>query len=174
MDPTTEMGPLTSRLHQERVLNFVKVAREENGEVLLGGRVPAATALQAGCFVEPTVVRARLTDRVCQEEVFGPFVTVTTFRDDAEVLEMANATPYGLGGGIWTSNLQRAHLMARHMEAGMVWINCYKRFHPGSPFGGIKDSGYGREMGHFAMHEYTEPKSVWVNVDAKLPVFYPR
>ena len=71
-------------------------------------------------------------------------------------------------------NLQRAHVMARSMEAGMIWINCYKRFHPGSPFGGIKDSGYGREMGHFAMHEYTEPKSVWVNVDAKLPVFYPR
>ena len=106
--------------------------------------------------------------------VFGPFVTVSTFRDDAEVLAMANDTPYGLGGGVWTSNLQRAHLMARHMETGMVWINCYKRFHPGSPFGGIKDSGYGREMGHFAMHEYTEPKSVWVNVDAKLPVFYPR
>jgi acyl-CoA reductase-like NAD-dependent aldehyde dehydrogenase len=174
LDPATEMGPLTSKMHQERVLNFVKVAQEEKGEVLLGGRPPAAPALQAGCFVEPTVVRARLTDRVCQEVVFGPFVTVSTFRDDAEVLAMANGTPYGLGGGVWTSNLQRAHLMARHMEAGMVWINCYKRFHPGSPFGGIKDSGYGREMGHFAMHEYTEPKSVWVNVDAKLPVFYPR
>lgn len=174
LDPTTEMGPLTSKMHQERVLNFCKVAKSEGGEILLGGKAPSAAALQAGCFVEPTVVRAKLTDRVCQEEVFGPFVTVSTFRDDAEVLAMANNTLYGLGGGLWTSNLQRAHLMARHMEAGMVWINCYKRFHPGSPFGGIKDSGYGREMGHFAMHEYTEPKSVWVNVDAKLPVFYPR
>ena len=174
LDPTTEMGPLTSRLHQERVLGFCHVAKTEGGEILLGGKAPAAAALQAGCFVEPTVVRAKLSDRVCQEEVFGPFVTVTTFKDDAEVLAMANNTTYGLGGGLWTSNLQRAHLMARHMEAGMVWINCYKRFHPGSPFGGIKDSGYGREMGHFAMHEYTEPKSVWVNVDAKIPVFYPR
>jgi aldehyde dehydrogenase (NAD+) len=174
LDPATEMGPLTSRLHQERVLNFCNVAKSEGGEILLGGKAPAAPALQAGCFVEPTVVRAKLADRVCQEEVFGPFVTVTTFKDDAEVLAMANNTTYGLGGGLWTSNLQRAHLMARHMEAGMVWINCYKRFHPGSPFGGIKDSGYGREMGHFAMHEYTEPKSVWVNFDAKLPVFYPR
>ena len=174
LDPATEMGPLTSKLHQERVLKFCEVARSEGGEILLGGRAPTAATLQKGCFVEPTVVRAKLTDRVCQEEVFGPFVTVSTFRDDAEVLAMANQTPYGLGGGLWTSNLQRAHLMARHMEAGMVWINCYKRFHPGSPFGGIKDSGYGREMGHFAMHEYTEPKSVWVNVDAKLPVFYPR
>jgi len=174
LDPATEMGPLTSKLHQERVLKFCEVAKTEGGEILLGGKPPAAPELQAGCFVQPTVVRAKLTDRVCQEEVFGPFVTVSTFKDDAEVLAMANNTVYGLGGGLWTSNLQRAHVMARHMEAGMVWINCYKRFHPGSPFGGIKDSGYGREMGHFAMHEYTEPKSVWVNVDAKLPVFYPR
>jgi acyl-CoA reductase-like NAD-dependent aldehyde dehydrogenase len=174
LDPKTEMGPLTSKMHQERVLSFCKVAKEQGGEILLGGKPPAAAELQKGCFVEPTVVRAKLTDRVCQEEVFGPFVTVSTFKDDAEVLAMANNTTYGLGGGLWTSNLQRAHVMARAMEAGMVWINCYKRFHPGSPFGGIKDSGYGREMGHFAMHEYTEPKSVWVNVDAKLPVFYPR
>ena len=174
LDPKTEMGPLTSKMHQERVLNFCKVAQSEGGEILLGGKAPAAAELQKGCFVEPTVVRAKLADRVCQEEVFGPFVTVTTFRDDAEVLAMANNTTYGLGGGLWTSNLTRAHVMARNMEAGMVWINCYKRFHPGSPFGGIKDSGYGREMGHFAKHEYTEPKSVWVNVDAKLPVFYPR
>ena len=174
LDPKTEMGPLTSKMHQERVLNFCKVAQSEGGQILLGGKAPTAADLAKGCFVEPTVVRAKLTDRVCQEEVFGPFVTVSTFRDDAEVLAMANNSVYGLGGGLWTSNLQRAHVMARAMEAGMVWVNCYKRFHPGSPFGGLKDSGYGREMGHFAMHEYTEPKSVWVNFDAKLPVFYPR
>jgi acyl-CoA reductase-like NAD-dependent aldehyde dehydrogenase len=174
LDPNTEMGPLTSKMHQERVLRYCDVARSEGGEILLGGKAPATAELQKGCFVEPTVVRAKVSDRVCREEVFGPFVTVSTFKDDAEVLAMANATQYGLGGGLWTSNLQRAHVMARNMEAGMVWINCYKRFHPGSPFGGLKDSGYGREMGHFAMHEYTEPKSVWVNVDAKLPVFYPR
>ena len=106
--------------------------------------------------------------------MFGPFVVVTTFKNDEEALALANNTIYGLGSGLWTNNLQRAHLMARNLEAGMVWVNCYKRFHPGSPFGGIKDSGYGREMGHFAMHEYTEPKSVWINIDAKIPVFYPR
>jgi len=174
LDPATEMGPLTSKMHQERVLSFCKVAQDEGGEILLGGEAPSDPELQKGCFVKPTVVRAKLSDRVCQEEVFGPFVTVSTFSDDAQVLEMANNTIYGLGGGLWTNNLKRAHVMARNMESGMVWINCYKRFHPGSPFGGIKDSGYGREMGHFAMHEYTEPKSVWVNVDAQLPVFYPR
>src|SRR5690606_3657538 len=175
LDPQTEMGPLTSKMHQERVLNYCGIAREEGAEILLGGKAPAAADLQQGCFVEPTVVRAPHGDaRICQEEVFGPFVAVTTFKDDAEVLAMANNTIYGLGGGLWTNNLKRAHSLARHMESGMVWINCYKRFHPGSPFGGIKDSGYGREMGFFSMHEYTEPKSVWVNVDAQLPVFYKR
>ncbi|MEI7949428.1 MAG: aldehyde dehydrogenase family protein, partial [Gammaproteobacteria bacterium] len=165
----------TFLMHQERVLSYCRVAQEEGGELLLGGKAPSHPDLQKGCFVEPTVVRAKsINDRVCQEEVFGPFVVVSTFKNDEEALAMANNTIYGLGGGLWTNNLQRAHLMARHMEAGMVWINCYKRFHPGSPFGGVKDSGYGREMGHFAMHEYTEPKSVWVNIDAKIPVFYPR
>ncbi len=150
------------------------MAQEQGGEILLGGKAPAAPELQAGCFVQPTVVRAKLGDRVCQEEVFGPFVTVSTFKDDAEVLAMANNTVYGLGGGLWTSNLQRAHVMARAMEAGMVWVNCYKRFHPGSPFGASRIQATAARWGHFAMHEYTEPKSVWINYDAKLPVFYPR
>ncbi len=174
LDPATEMGPLTSKLHQERVLNYCKVAQSEGGEILLGGKAPTATEL-AGRLLRRTHRGAREAHRPrVPGRSVRAFVTVSTFRDDAEVLAMANNTIYGLGGGLWTSNLQRAHVMARQMEAGMVWINCYKRFHPGSPFGGIKDSGYGREMGHFAMHEYTEPKSVWVNVDARLPVFYPR
>jgi len=120
------------------------------------------------------VVRAKPTDRVSQEEVFGPFVTVTTFRDDEEAIAIANGTEYGLGGGLWTTNLQRAHRTAGAMRSGMVWINCYKRVNPGSPFGGIGKSGYGREMGFEAMHDYTEAKSVWVNVDAQIPPYYPR
>lgn len=174
LDPQTEMGPLTSKVHQERVLNYCRVAREEGGEVLLGGTVPEGEEFQNGCFVAPTVVRAKPADRVCQEEVFGPFVVASIFKTDEEVIEVANNTAYGLGGGLWTNNLKRAHAIARNMETGMVWINCYKRFHPGSPFGGIKDSGYGREMGFFAMREYTEPKSVWVNIDAEIPAFYRR
>lgn len=108
------------------------------------------------------------------EEVFGPFVSVSTFRDEAEVIRTANATAYGLGGGLWTADIARAHRIAQHMQAGMVWINCYKRVNPGSPFGGVKASGYGREMGFEAMHDYTEAKSVWVNVDAQVPPWYPR
>ena len=170
----TEMGPLTSSLHRDRVLSYVEVALSEGGEVLTGGTAPNDPALAQGYYVRPTVVRAKPDSRVCQEEVFGPFVTVTTFRDDAEAMALANSTEYGLGGGLWTTNLSRAHRMAKSMKAGMVWVNSYKRVSPGSPFGGVGNSGYGREMGFEAMHEYTEPKSVWINVDAAIPAWYPR
>lgn len=174
MDPQTEMGPLTSLMHRDRVLSYVDVARNGGAEILAGGKAPGG-ALAAGCYVEPTVVRARsCKDRVAQEEVFGPFVTVITFKNDEEALQIANGTEYGLGGGLWTSNLQRAHKFARDMKNGMVWINCYKRVNPGSPFGGVGASGYGREMGFDAMREYTQVKSVWVNVDAQLQPYYPR
>jgi aldehyde dehydrogenase (NAD+)/betaine-aldehyde dehydrogenase len=170
----TEMGPLTSPVHRDRVLSYVKVAIDEGAEILTGGKEPDDPALAQGCYVEPTVVRADPAARVCREEVFGPFVTVTTFADDDEAIGIANATDYGLGAGLWTRDLSRAHRMARAFRAGMVWVNSYKRVSPGSPFGGVGRSGYGREMGFEAMHEYTSPKSVWINVDAELPVWYPR
>ena len=172
LDPETELGPLTSRGHQERVLTYCEIAHQQGGELLTGGRVPEGLA--GGYYVEPTVMKAQPDDRVCQEEVFGPFVAVSTFSSEEEVVAIANGTTYGLGGGLWTQNLQRAHRIAGSMLSGMVWINCYKRVNPGSPFGGVRGSGYGREMGFEAMHEYTESKSVWVNVDAKIPPFYPR
>jgi acyl-CoA reductase-like NAD-dependent aldehyde dehydrogenase len=175
LDAATEMGPLTSVQHRDRVLSYVAVAREQGGEVLAGGRAPAVADLSRGCYVEPTIVRVKSsTDRVAQEEVFGPFVTVLTFKDDDEALAIANGTAYGLGSGLWTGNLQRAHRLARELHAGMVWINSYKRVNPGSPFGGVGASGYGREMGFDAMREYTQVKSVWVNVDAQIPPWYPR
>ena len=174
LDTETEMGPLTSRVHHERVLSYVQIAKDEGGEILSGGARPSAPHLQDGYFVEPTIVKAKPTDRVQCEEVFGPFVTATTFKDDAEALAIANSTQYGLGAGLWTQNLSRAHRFGDGIHAGMVWINCYKRVHPASPFGGVGVSGYGREMGFEAMREYTQPKSVWVNVDAQIPPFYPR
>jgi len=173
-DAATELGPLTSLHHRDRVLAYVGIAREQGGEVLLGGKAPSDAALARGCYIEPTVVRAKSTDRVCHEEVFGPFVTVETFDTDEQALAIANGTQYGLGGGLWTASLQRAHRFAREMKSGMVWVNCYKRVNPGSPFGGVGESGYGREMGFDAMREYTSAKSVWVNVDAALPPYYPR
>jgi acyl-CoA reductase-like NAD-dependent aldehyde dehydrogenase len=174
LDLSTEMGPLTSPMHRDRVLSYVKVALDEGAEILTGGGSPDDPRLAQGCYVEPTVVRADPASRVAQEEVFGPFVTVTTFRTDAEAVALANATEYGLGAGLWTRDLSRAHRMARAFRAGMVWINSYKRVNPGSPFGGTGRSGYGREMGFEAVHEATEAKSVWVNVDADLPPFYRR
>ncbi|SAK66411.1 betaine-aldehyde dehydrogenase [Caballeronia temeraria] len=174
LDPSTEMGPLTSQMHRDRVLSYVDIAREQGGRVLAGGKSPDAAALANGCYVEPTIVQAKPTDRVAQEEVFGPFVTVSTFKSDEEGLAIANGTEYGLGAGLWTRDLQRAHLFARQLKSGMVWINCYKRVSPGSPFGGVGASGYGREMGFEVMREYTQAKSVWVNVDANIPPYYPR
>ncbi|MGH2634633.1 MAG: aldehyde dehydrogenase family protein [Actinomycetota bacterium] len=174
LDPETEMGPLTSPEHRDRVMGYVKIALDEGAQILTGGKPPEEPALAAGSYFEPTVVRARPADRVSQEEVFGPVVTVTTFEAEEEAIELANATEYGLGAGLWTRDLSRAHAVARGVVSGMVWINCYKRVNPASPFGGVRSSGFGREMGFDAMHEYTQPKSVWVNIDADLPPWYDR
>lgn len=174
LNPSTEMGPLTSALHRDRVLGYVKIATDEGGDVVTGGRAPDDAALAVGYYIEPTVVRADWRSRVGQEEVFGPFVTVTTFRTDEEAEEIANGTDYGLGAGLWTRDLSRAHRLAKAFRSGMVWVNSYKRVNPGSPFGGVGRSGYGREMGFEVMQEYTKAKSVWVNVDADIPPWYPR
>jgi aldehyde dehydrogenase (NAD+) len=174
LDPATEMGPLTSTQHRDRVVNYIEVAKKDGSQVLTGGKAPSNPELSKGCYIEPTVVTAKPSDRVCQEEVFGPFVSVTRFKDEAEVIDIANGTEYGLGGGLWTNNLQRAHRVAAAIRTGMVWVNSYKRVSPSSPFGGVGLSGYGRDFGPEAMHDYTEAKSVWINYDAQLPPFYKR
>lgn len=174
LDPDTEMGPLTSALHLNKVLEFCEIARCEGAEILLGGKRPDLPELTNGYYVEPTVIKADPGSRVCQEEVFGPLVTVNTFSSDDEAIALANNTQYGLGSGLWTNQLSRAHAVAEAIHAGMVWVNCYKRVNPGSPFGGVGRSGYGREMGFDAMREYTQSKSVWINVNAKIPPFYKR
>jgi aldehyde dehydrogenase (NAD+) len=173
-DPSTELGPLTSPGHRDRVLGHLKLATDEGAEILAGGGPPADPGLSDGCYLEPTVVAADPRARIACEEVFGPVVTVHTFDDEADALRIANGVDYGLGAGLWTGQLSRAHRLARELRAGMVWVNSYKRVSPGSPFGGIGRSGYGREMGFAAMREYTEPKAVWINVDAQLPPFYRR
>jgi acyl-CoA reductase-like NAD-dependent aldehyde dehydrogenase len=173
-DRTTEMGPLTSALHRDRVTSYLEIAAGEGGTVLAGGRAPDDASLASGYYIEPTIVETGPRSRVAQEEVFGPFLVVHTFRNDEEALEIANGTAYGLGGGLWTKDLSRAHRVARDLRAGMVWVNSYKRVNPGSPFGGMGVSGYGREMGFEAMREYTEPKATWINVDAEIAPFYPR
>jgi aldehyde dehydrogenase (NAD+) len=170
----TEMGPLTSPGHRDRVLSFLKIALDEGGEILAGGQAPTDPMLAGGCYIEPTIIAARPDSRVACEEVFGPVVTVHRFSTDEEALAIANGVDYGLGAGLWTRDLSRAHRCARELRAGMVWVNSYKRVNPGSPFGGVGRSGYGREMGFEAMAEYTEAKAVWINIDAVLPPFYQR
>jgi aldehyde dehydrogenase (NAD+) len=172
LDKSTQLGPVTSAAHRDRVLGFRKAAADEGAQVLTGGTPPGDPSLRAGSYLRPTVVQADPGSQICQEEVFGPVVTVSTFRGDDEVIGIANGTEYGLGGGLWTADLSRAHRVAAALTSGMVWINCYKRVSPGSPFGGVGGSGYGREMGFEAMREYTSPKSVWVNVNASLPDWY--
>lgn len=173
LDVETEMGPLASRAHQVKVLDFCRQARDM-GSVVIGGAAPQDEGLRKGNFVLPTMVRAGAEDIFFREEVFGPFVTLTTFKDEAEAVALANATRYGLGSGLWTNNLQRAHRVGREIRAGMVWINCYKRSTPGSPFGGVGESGYGRDLGLEVIQEYTYAKSFWVNYDHPIPAFYKR
>ncbi len=166
LDEATEMGPLTSREHQDRVLEYVDVAKEEGGTILYGGGRPKDPELAKGYYVLPTLVRADDPHmRICQEEVFGPFTTITPFAKEEEAVAMANDVPFGLGAGLWTRDLGRAHRVAQDLQAGMVWINSYKLVDPASPFGGYKMSGIGREMGFETKREYTQLKNVWVGYD---------
>jgi acyl-CoA reductase-like NAD-dependent aldehyde dehydrogenase len=161
-------------MHRDRVTGHLKAAQDAGGCVLTGGGIPDDPSLANGYYLQPTVVRADPGSQICQDEVFGPVVTVSTFSTDEEAVAVANGTEYGLGGGLWTADLSRAHRVAAALRSGMVWVNCYKRVNPGSPFGGTGKSGYGREMGFAAMDEYTNRKSVWINVDATLPDWYAR
>lgn len=172
LDDNTQMGPLTSAMHRQKVLSYCDLVQSNGQKIFAGGGAPDQPELANGYYVKPTIVQADKNDRVFQEEVFGPFVTVTTFSSDEEAIELANGTDYALGGGLWTQSFERAHQMADQMEAGMIWINTYKRVYPGSPFGGMKASGYGRDLGIESLHGYTEPKAMVFNYGAGVHDFY--
>jgi len=169
MNAATQMGPQVSEEQLNRIKGYVDIARGEGATVLTGGESPQLEGdFGNGYFFQPTIFsEVKNQMRVAQEEIFGPVVSVITFKDEEDLLKQANDTLYGLSAGIWTRDITRAHRFARDIKAGTVWINTFNMFNAASPFGGYKQSGYGREMGKHALEMYTHVKSVWVDLSGK-------
>ena len=168
-DATTQMGPQVSSVQLDRIKGYVDIARGEGATVLTGGCSPQLDGdFQKGYFFQPTIFSDVKNEmRVAQEEIFGPVTSVITFKNEDDLIRQANETIYGLSAGIWTRDIVRAHRFAKEIKAGTVWINTFNMFNAASPFGGYKQSGYGREMGKHALEMYTQVKSVWVDLSGK-------
>ncbi|HEX6135938.1 MAG TPA: aldehyde dehydrogenase family protein, partial [Longimicrobiales bacterium] len=166
LDPKTRLGPLISQEQLDRVLGYIEKGRAEGAELVAGGARAPYDGEQRGFWLQPTVFDGVEPGHViAQEEIFGPVLSVLAFRDEDEALALANQSIYGLAAGVWTRDVKKAHRFARELEAGTVWINTY---HPGdaaSPFGGYKQSGFGRELGEYSLDLYTQIKSVWVDLN---------
>ncbi|MEO5936934.1 MAG: aldehyde dehydrogenase family protein [Terriglobales bacterium] len=157
LDPETQMGPLVSKEQIDRVCNYLEIGAKEGAKAVTGGKRVGTK----GYFVEPTVlVNTNPKMKVVQEEIFGPVVTAIPFKDADEVIAQAHDTVYGLAAGVWTKDISKAHRIADKLRAGTVWINCYNIFDAAMPFGGYKQSGWGREMGHDALELYTQKKAI--------------
>lgn len=164
MDPEAHLGAVVSKPHMEKVLSYVELAKEEGGTILAGGhQVKLEGEFENGYYIAPTIIEGLSYDcRTNQEEIFGPVVTVTPFDTEEEVLKMANSTEYGLASTVWTSDLNRAQRVSNELEAGIVWINSWLVRDLRTPFGGVKNSGVGREGGFEALRFFTEPKNVFI------------
>jgi aminomuconate-semialdehyde/2-hydroxymuconate-6-semialdehyde dehydrogenase len=163
LEPSTQQGALVSKPHLEKVAGYIRLAKEEGGEILTGGSPPELlpSRVKDGYFMRPTVLTGLGPDcRVNQEEIFGPVVTVSPFTSEDEVVAQANGTRYGLSASIWTRDVGRAHRMAERIDSGTVWINCWLVRDLRVPFGGMKQSGVGREGGTEALRFFSEPKNV--------------
>lgn len=163
-DPESNLGAVVSKPHMEKVLSYIEIAKEEGGTVLAGGkRAEVDGEFADGYFLEPTVIEGLAhTCRTNQEEIFGPVVTLIPFDTEEEALMMANSTKYGLASSVWTSDLKRAHRVARELHTGICWVNTWLLRDLRTPFGGVKASGVGREGGFEALQFFTEPKNVCI------------
>lgn len=162
----TEMGPIANQPQYEKVANYVKIAQDEGARIAHGGMKPGSAELKAGLYFEPTILTDVRSDmRIAREEVFGPVLALMPFDTEQDAIRIANETEFGLAAGVWTSDLGRAHRVARRLRAGTVWVNTYRALAPGMPFGGYKSSGIGRENGIDAVHDFTQVKSVWVETE---------
>jgi acyl-CoA reductase-like NAD-dependent aldehyde dehydrogenase len=166
LDPAVNIGPIVSEQQLKTVSSYVEIGLKEGASLVAGGKQLTGGDYGKGYFHTPTVFAdVKNHMRIAQEEIFGPVVTIIPFDTVEEVIKQANDSIYGLGAGIWTRDIGRAHRVAKQIKSGMVWINSYGAVDPAAPFGGYKMSGYGREMGEHAMELYTEVKSIWVKLD---------
>ena len=163
LDPKTEMGSQISQAQLDRILGYIQSGKDQGAKLMTGGERDTEGEKSKGFFMKPTVFSdVKPEMKIAQEEIFGPVVAAMKFKDEEEAVAIANGTVYGLVSAIWTRDIQRAHRLARKMKAGVVWINTYNGFDSAAPFGGYKQSGFGREMGAHALESYTQVKSVWV------------
>src|SRR5665213_618088 len=173
LDPSTMLGPQVSVQQLEKIKAYVKIGHDEGAECLIGGRqTEIGGGLEGGYYFEPTVLKGDNTMRVFQEEIFGPVLAVTTFKDEAEAIAIANDTPYGLGAGVWTRNGNLAYRMGRAIKAGRVWTNCYHLYPAGAAFGGYKISGVGRENHQMMLEHYSQTKNLLVSYSPKALGFF--
>jgi len=162
LDPMTEMGSMVSQDQFNKVMQYIEVGKKEGAKLACGGERLGSK----GYFIKPTIFDNVKNDmKIAREEIFGPVVSTITFKDVDEAIEEGNLTEYGLAAAVWTRDIKKAHLAARRLKAGTVWINTYNAFDAASPFGGYKQSGFGRELGIHSLELYTQVKSVWVNLE---------
>jgi aldehyde dehydrogenase len=168
LDTATMIGPQVSRQQVEKIASYVEIGQKEGAELLIGGHRPTLDGeFKDGFFFEPTVLKGHNKMRVFQEEIFGPVLAVTTFKDEAEALEIANDTLYGLGAGVWSRDTGRTYRMGRAIKAGRVWTNCYHQYPAGAAFGGYKVSGIGRETHKMMLEHYSQTKNLLVSYSDK-------
>jgi len=166
LDTETMVGAQASAQQFEKIMSYMDIAKTEGAELLAGGKVERLEGdLAQGYYIQPTLLKGHNKMRVFQEEIFGPVVAVTTFKDEAEALEIANDTEYGLGAGVWTRDINRAYRMGRGIKAGRVWTNCYHLYPAHAAFGGYKKSGVGRETHKMILGHYQQTKNLLISYD---------